>query len=66
MAFTGVDLQVLASVAGHEHLLPGAPEPEWLHRRAEHARILATTPASQAGRPAPGLVGRLRLVFSRE
>lgn len=66
MTITGVNLQVLASLAGNEHLLPGAPEPEWLYRRAEHARILAQAPVVPAGQPVSGLVGRLRLVFSRE
>jgi hypothetical protein len=66
MPFTGTSLQVLASLAGNAHLLPGAPEPESLYRRAEHARILAERPATSVERPATGLVNRLRLVFSRE
>jgi hypothetical protein len=66
MPFTGISLQVLASLAGNAHLLPGAPEPECLYRRAEHARILAKTPDVRLERPATGLVNRLRLVFSRE
>jgi hypothetical protein len=66
MSFSGLNLQVLATLAGNAHLLPGAPEPEWLYRRAEHERILAQERAVAAERPATGLVGRLRLVFSRE
>ena len=66
MTFTGLNLQVHAYISGNEHLLPGALEPDWLYRRAEHARILAQTPDTRVDRPATGLVNRLRLVFGRE
>ena len=48
---------------------PGEPEPEWLYRAAEHARILAMPdPDRPAGPPGErrGIAARLRLARARE
>ena len=54
---------------GRPLFAPGEPEPEWLHRAAEHARILALPgPDQPAGPPGErrGIAARLRLARARE
>jgi hypothetical protein len=68
-------LNVWPEAACHAHpvpvIMPGAPEPEWLHRNAEHRRVLralkAERRAIKSGENArrAGFIDRLKLVLSR-
>ncbi len=54
----------------HPVILPGDPEPAWLRRNAEHARIIremkAERRAARGGLRENGLINRLRLALSRD
>ena len=64
----GLSYHDIAALKGHEHLMPGAPEPAWLRRSIDNARVLAEIRADKraAREQSPtGIVRKLRLVFSR-
>jgi hypothetical protein len=66
----GIHLEDLAALTGHKLILPGDPEPAWLRRNVEYARVLRELKAEpREPRPeAPqrtGIVARLRTVLSR-
>lgn len=66
--FWGKSLHDIAIERHRRVIEPGAPEPVWLHRDAEHARILSQIRADQREsrqreRIQRGFVRRLRLVL---
>lgn len=66
----GTRLEDLAHLAGKKIILPGDPEPAWLRRNAEYARILSQPEAADVQpvverRERPGIFTRLRMVISR-
>lgn len=63
-------LEELAFLSGKKIILPGEPEPAWLRRNAEYARILSQpeVPGTRRVIERPerrGIVSRLRMVLSR-
>jgi len=68
----GMPLADLAALQNRPLILPGDPEPEWLRRNVEYARVLPALKADQralklGARAANrrGLVARLRMALSR-
>jgi hypothetical protein len=63
-------LEDLSYLSARKIILPGQPEPEWLRRNAEYARILSQPdPALREVAVEPrerwGIVARLRMVLGR-